>query len=192
MEIHRMTDIPEPADTGTESAPDTTTDTPTEPPPMPDAKWNPERNVYEPSTTEPPPRSLAWWKAQAHQHENTGKWLHAEVAAERDQLQARLATMQRAQVETVIGPRLHNAADFWHHAKLADVLNDEDGTVDSEKLHAALADIVQRAPYLAPSTAAPATVVTSEHAGINGADNTPSFADLLKAAATSNRGIASE
>lgn len=164
----------------------------TEQPPAPaaDMQWDAERNTYT-STAPPEPRSLPWWKAKAHEHENTGKWLVAELVADRDQLQARVESLQKQQVQAAIGNRLHNAADFFHHAALVDVLSD-DGTVDAEKLDAALTGIVQAAPYLAPNIAAPAAMVTSEHNGIDESANTPSFGDLLKAAASSNRGIASE
>jgi hypothetical protein len=183
-----------------ETTPDTTTpepepatepDTPTdEHPAMPDARWDADKGAYT-STAPPEPRSLPWWKAKAHEHENTGKWLVAELEADRAELRSRVESLQKQQVENLIGPRLHNPADFFHHAELAEVLDDT-GTVDTEKLDTVLADIIQSAPYLAPSPAAPSSAVTSEHAGVDEKNNKPSFGDLLKAAASSNRGIASE
>ena len=80
--------------------------------------------------------------------------------SERDTLSAQLAEMQRGQVETLIGNRLYSPADFWKFGpELPELLTD--GAVDPAKVDAARAEIVRSAPYLAPSVAAPASMVTA-------------------------------
>ena len=75
-------------------------------------------------------------------------------------LSAQLAEMQRGQVETLIGNRLYSPADFWKFGpELPELLTD--GAVDPAKVDAARAEIVRSAPYLAPSVAAPASMVTA-------------------------------
>lgn len=151
-----------------------------------------EKSDAPPEAPGPEPRSLPWWKQRCHEAEAQGQWLHAEVAAERDKLAARVESMQRAQIETLIGARLHRASDFWlHHPDVSDLL-DDDGTISPEKVDAALAGITQSAPYLAPSAAAPAAMVTAEHAGTDESGNAASFAEMLKEAARSTRGVAAE
>lgn len=134
-------------------------------------------------TGQPEARSLLWWKQRAIENEAQAQWLVAEATAQRDQLAARVEAMQRHQVETLIGPKLHNSQDFWHYADLADVL-DDDGNVSADKVNA-----VELPVYLKRSPTAPSAMVTSEHGPVDNGEKTPTFNDLLKAAAREGRGI---
>lgn len=149
----------------------------------PDATPDPE--APQAPTGQPEARSLLWWKARSQEAEATGQWLVAEATAQRDQLAARVEAMQRHQVESIIGPKLHNPQDFWHYADLADVL-DDDGNVSADKVNA-----VEVPVYLKRSPTAPSAMVTSEHGPVDDGEKTPTFDDLLKAAAREGRGIRS-
>ncbi len=153
-------------------SPDTTPEPDTEP-------ETTEAMPQQPATTEPEPRSLLWWKQRSHE----GEWLCAEARHERDQLAARVESMQRHQVESIIGPKLHRAQDFWHYADLSDVL-DDDGNVSPELVNA-----VELPVYLKRSPTAPSAMVTSEHGPVDDGEKTPTFNDLLKAAAREGRRI---
>ena len=140
--------------------------------------------------TEPPAyRSLDWWKAQARTHESQAQ----AVTAERDQLAGRVEAMQRQLVESMLAGKLHNPGDVWRYGPpLADLLTD-DGGVDATKVETARQAIVSAYPYVAPNAAAPSSVVGfgAQKPDLDAAD-TPTFADLLKAAAHGSRGVATE
>jgi hypothetical protein len=69
------------------------------------------------------------------------------VAAERDALSERVSGFQRREVEQSIKGRLHDAGDFWRHAELAEVL-DDDGHPDATKVDAVLDKIKSEAGHL--------------------------------------------
>jgi len=172
------TDTAPPAD-------DTTEDTPSAPP---GTRVDADRGRI--IATEPEPRSLPWWKQRAHEAEATGQWLHAELQAQNEALSARIETMQRQHAERMVDGRLHKASDLWKYGVTVAELLDDTGNVDPAKLDAAITELRADAPYLGPNPAAPSAQVTSAHAGVDESGNNTSFADLLRTAARSTRGIA--
>ena len=73
-----------------------------------------------------------------------------EAEAERDQLRAVVAGLQRGQVETLVASRLFDPADIWRAEGVElDALLDDDGAVDSAKVDAAVSKAVAAKPHWA-------------------------------------------
>lgn len=100
-----------------------------------------------------------------------------EARAEVANLQARLAIIQRAEIERLASAGLSHPSDIFTLSgnELADYLT-EDGDVDTEKVSADVASILGERPGLKPP--APAVDRTQGHGGSTGR-GVPSFSDLL-------------
>ncbi|VEG39410.1 Uncharacterised protein [Mycolicibacterium flavescens] len=136
----------------------------------------------QPAADELEPRSLPWWKNRAR----TAEWLLAEANAQRDQLQARLDTVQQREVESLVTGTLHDPSDLFRFGPPLAELLDSEGNVDPEKVNTALAAVVAEHPHLSTrhgiSPAAPASMVTSRGVPDPTQTNTPTFKDLLSGA----------
>jgi hypothetical protein len=130
---------------------------------------------------------LQWWKTRAQ----TGEWLLAEAHHHHGQLAARVESMQRHQVESMLIGKLHSPADIWHYVDMPALLTD--GNVDAGKLDETCSQIVSTAPYLAKTyPAAPSNVVTANDPIDYDAEGAQSFQQLLRAAARGGRGVETE
>ena len=69
-----------------------------------------------------------------------------EVEQERDQLRARVDDHDRREVERIAGRTLADASDLWVGVELGE-LRDDDGALDTEKVSAAVDDLVKRKPH---------------------------------------------
>jgi hypothetical protein len=100
-----------------------------------------------------------------------------EARAEVANLQARMAVLQRAEVERLASAGLSHPSDLFSLSgnELVDYLTD-DGTVDAERVAADVAAIVAERPGLKPL--APAVDRTQGHWG-NPGKGTPTFSDLF-------------
>jgi len=101
-----------------------------------------------------------------------------EARAEVETLQARLAVLQRAEVERLASAGLSHPSDLFSLSgnELADYLT-EAGTVDAEKVSADLAAILQERPGMGKLDPA---VDPSQGHGWGPVKRTPTWGDLLK------------
>ncbi|GAA2621985.1 hypothetical protein SMC26_32955 [Actinomadura fulvescens] len=82
-----------------------------------------------------------------------------EAASERDQLRGVVTAMQRAEVERLAmtgqkgkgwRSKLQDGTDLWAFGVQLEDLVDENGQLDPDKVHDAVADLVERKPHLSP------------------------------------------
>lgn len=160
-----MTDTPETAeweqsdepDTATDTSADTTTPTDqqpaTQPPdPPPGMKYDSTGKLIE---TEPHSRE-AKYRTQLRAAE-----------AERDQLKERLERRDKADVERMIASKLIDPQDLWAGGvSLADVLDPDSGDISPQLVDEAVTRVTKEHPHWRFNAAAPASQVTSPHAGI--------------------------
>lgn len=97
------------------------------------------------------------------------------LAAERDQLRARLDDRQRADVETLAGQRLRDGSDLWTATTLTDLL-DEEGEVDP----ALVAQAVDQLAAAKPHYAKPGPGASFDLGARPVAPTEHSFADVLR------------
>ncbi len=69
--------------------------------------------------------------------------------AERDQARTDLEAMQRAEVERAAGERLAQGSDLWDAGVQLEELVSEDGSLDAEKVTAAVAAVLEARPHWA-------------------------------------------
>ncbi|GAA4863899.1 hypothetical protein [Saccharopolyspora cebuensis] len=84
-----------------------------------------------------------------------------DTEAERDALAARLATMERRQVDRLAAEVLADPSDF---APALDELRDAGGALDEEKVSAALDELIKAKPHYAKRRVVP-TRSSAEHSG---------------------------
>lgn len=149
---------------------------PAEPAPAPDAA--------EP-VSGPEDRSQQRQRQPQHFDEDYVKDLRAEAAGyrrelreaqtERDQLRERLERQDREAVERLAGERLQSSSDFWLAVSLDD-LRADDGTVDQEKVTAALEQVATDRPHWRKPA------YTDFDGGVRGraVSPAPSFGEALK------------
>lgn len=127
----------------------------------------------------PAPRSLDWWKAQAREHQATADAL----TTERDALKARVETLQKQHVESLVADKLHDPGDLWRYGTELPIVLDDNGDVDPAKVEEARAALAKDRPQLAPtppSPAAPASLVTANDPITHGDDDPKTFGDVLR------------
>jgi hypothetical protein len=174
--------------------------------PEPTAEWEPDEpdtamdapadttpTNQQPATqpTQPnPPHPGMQWDADAN------KWIETEprnreqryrqqlraAEAERDQLRERLERRDRAEVEHLVAARLIDPQDLWHVVTLADVLDPESGEISPQLVDEAVTRVVKEQPHWRFNPAAPASQVTSPHAGITEEQQQPTWQQLFQQA----------
>lgn len=72
-----------------------------------------------------------------------------DTQSERDALQARIDQQDRAAAETLAGQQLASADDLWRYGVELDSLRGDDGSLDPEKVTAAVTELATARPYLA-------------------------------------------
>jgi len=96
------------------------------------------------------------------------------LAAERDQLRARLDDRQRADVEALAGQRLRDGSDLWNATTLADLLTEE-GEVDPALVTQAVDQLAGAKPHYVRS--APSFDLGHRGESVKGE---ATFADVLR------------
>jgi hypothetical protein len=177
-----MTDTPEPA--AEWEADDVSQDGT----PEPDTTTTEQPATEQPST---PPHPGIEWDAP------NGKWIETEprnreakyrtqlraAEAERDQLRERLERRDRAEVEHLVSGRLIDPQDLWAGGvTLADVVDPESGEISPQLIDEAVTRVVKEHPHWRFNPAAPASMVTSTHAGIDTDQQQPTWQSVFQSA----------
>jgi hypothetical protein len=167
--------IPDTSDESDTTAPDTLD--------QPSAEEPVEPNESHPET--PSYRSLDWWKSEARKAQAQTEAL----TSERDQLAARVESMQQHNGESLLSDRLIDPADIWQFGPPVSEMLNASGDVDPERVDAAYAELLDAHKHLGRgygiSVAAPASAVSPT--ATNPWDDMPSqrrsFAEVLREAA---------
>jgi len=156
-----MTDTPdtaewesdEPDESGSDTTPQTAPATDPQPsnPPMPGMEWDATAGK--------------WIEVEHRSREQRYRQQLRATETERDQLKDRLERRDKADVEHMIAGKLIDPADLWHVVSLADVLDPDTGEINPQLVDEAVTRVVKAHPHWRYSGAAPASLVTSPHAG---------------------------
>lgn len=127
----------------------------------PTGQANPVAPQQDPAEDKPDRRDQRY-RERLRETEQTLESERQAWQSERTQMQQRIEAMQRREVERTVADRLADPGDLFRDGvQLADVLG-EDGTIDADRLDAAVADCLARHPHYAPRppAAAPSAAVT--------------------------------
>lgn len=163
---------PDQPDTTTNAPVDTTTPDERQPagnPPHPGMVWNADAGK--------------WVQTEPHRREARYRTQLRAVEAERDQLRERLDRRDRAEVEHLVANRLIDPKDLWAGGiTLADVLDPESGEISPQLIDECLERVIKEHPHWHWSPAAPASQVTSPHAGIDADQQQPTWQSVFQSA----------
>lgn len=151
----------------TESTESTETETETE---QPDSSASPDAELSTPEADDP---RIAELRREAASRRT--KLRAAE--AERDELTKQVTSMRRAEVERLAGDQLADPNDLWRSEIQLEALLAEDGSLDSEKVEAAIGQLVSEKPHY--RKAAP----SFDGGARTSVETAPDFAETLRKAA---------
>jgi hypothetical protein len=121
-------------------------------------------------------------EAEPHSREAKYRTQLRAAEAERDQLKERLERRDKADVERMIQSKLIDPADLWAAGvTLADVCDPDTGEISPQLVDEAVTRVVKQHPHWRYSAAAPASQVTSPHAGITD-EQQPTWQQLFQQA----------
>lgn len=140
----------------------------------------PEAQPPESSTEEPTSTEELAPDAKARREAAKYRRRLRDTEAERDTLAEQLAAMRRSEVERHAAEQLADPGDLWRSGVEVEQLIADDGGLDSEKIEAAVAELVSERPhYRKPPPAADFDGGARESVEPSG----PDFADSLRKAA---------
>jgi len=101
--------------------------------------------------------------------------------AERDELRARLDTLQRAEVERIAADTLADPADLWTTGTTITDYLTEEGNIDNDKITTTITELVRAKPHWQkPQPTVPNASEVRGDDEIKGGDPTPTFTDAFK------------
>lgn len=101
-----------------------------------------------------------------------------EAEGERDKLAEQVTSMRRAEVERIAGEQLADPADLWRAEVELDSLITEDGSLDAEKVEAAVELLVKDRPHYKRQP-----VADFDGGARETVETAPDFAETLRKAA---------